>query len=142
MRFTVSQISWRRANQLRDLVAMLKLRAIDLDDSTRVLEQRFRRRLNNSGLARTGGTKEQKVSNGPAWGIHPREMHLVDVDDMLNRLILPDDHSSETRLQSARLATCLRGVQRDVKPYHFICHLSLRRAHAAFRSPPQIIRQP
>src|ERR1700684_1175315 len=99
MRLAVSQISWRRTDELRNLVAVLKLGAIDLDDRARGLQQSFRRRLDDSGLARSRGAEEQKVSDRAARRIHAREMHLVDIDDLLDRLILTDDHPPEPRFQ-------------------------------------------
>src|ERR1700722_17491283 len=100
MRFPVPQVSWRRSNQLRNFVAVLKLCAVDLDHRARVLEQRLGGRFDNTGLAGSGWSQKQEVPDRAARRIHSGEMHLVNVDDLLDRLILSDDHSPESTLQN------------------------------------------
>src|SRR5882757_7068478 len=99
MRLAMPQISRRRTDQLCDFMAVLKFRAIDLNHRARVLQQGLRGRFDNSRLARARGAKEQEVSDRAARRIHPGKMHLVDVDDLLDRLILPDDHSPKSCLE-------------------------------------------
>ena len=99
MRFAMSQVSGRRADQLRDLVAVLKLGAVDLDDRARILQQRFGGGFDDARLAGTGRTQEQEVSDRTARGAHARQMHLIDVDDLLDRLILSDNHPAQAGLE-------------------------------------------
>src|SRR5271169_2102751 len=108
MRIAVPQVAWRRADQLCNLVAVLELGAIDLNHGARVFEQGLCGRFYNSGLTRASRAKEQEVSDRAARRIHPGEMHLINVDDLLDRFILTDDHPPESCLQCARLPACLR----------------------------------
>ena len=71
MRFAMSQVSGRRADQLRDLMAVLKLGAIDLDDRARILQQRFRGGFHDARLARAGRPQEQEVPDRTARGVIP-----------------------------------------------------------------------
>jgi hypothetical protein len=52
MRLAVSQITWGRANQLRDFVRVLELRAIDLNDRARISKQDLGCRFHNARLPR------------------------------------------------------------------------------------------
>ena len=54
MRLAMSQIAWRRADQLGDFMAVLELRAIDLDDRARILHQRLGCRFHDSGFSASG----------------------------------------------------------------------------------------
>ena len=72
-------------------MAVLELCAVDFDYCARVLEQSLRGRLDDSRLARSGGPQEQKVADRAARRAHPREIHLIDVDDLLDGLILTDN---------------------------------------------------
>jgi len=53
------QVSRRRADQLGDLMAVLKLGAIDLDYRPRVVQQGLCRCLYNASLARPGRPQEE-----------------------------------------------------------------------------------
>ena len=65
-RFAVSDVAGRRANQLRDLVTVLKLAAIDFDDGLGSSEQYLGNRLDGSRLAGTRRSQKQEVSNRTA----------------------------------------------------------------------------
>src|SRR5712692_2396515 len=62
----------RRADQLSDLMAVLKLRAIDLDHSARVADQALCRRLYQARLPPNPSVPETEVSNRPSRTAHPR----------------------------------------------------------------------
>ena len=64
--FAVTEISRRRPNKLCDLMAVLKLRAIDLDKSARISEEYLGRGFNDASLPRTGWTKKKKVPHRTA----------------------------------------------------------------------------
>src|SRR2546428_604239 len=66
MRFAVSQVSRGRADQLGDLMTVLKLRAIDLDYCSRILQQGLGGCLYDASLSGAGRPQEQKVSGRPA----------------------------------------------------------------------------
>src|SRR5438067_11971099 len=99
MRLAMTQVSGRRADQLGNLMAVLEFGTVDLDHRARVLEQHLGRSFHDPGFTRTRRSQEQKVPDGPSGRVHPRQVHLVDVNDLLDRLILPYDHSTESGLQ-------------------------------------------
>src|SRR5581483_10213220 len=63
MGLAMAQISGRRTNQLRDLVTVLELGAVDLDDRSRIVHQSFRSSLHSSGFSRARRSQEQKIPN-------------------------------------------------------------------------------
>jgi hypothetical protein len=69
VRLAVSQISRRRTDQLRDLMTVLELGAIDLNYGARIAQQALRCRFHDASLARARRSEEQKVSDRrAAWG--------------------------------------------------------------------------
>src|ERR1051325_1673719 len=114
MRLAMPQISRRRADEFCDFVAVLELGAIDLDDRSRILQQGLGGGFYDTRLPRTGGAEEQKVSNRTPRRTHSGQIHLIDVDDLLYRLILPDNHPPQAVLERDRLAPSFSGIQRDV----------------------------
>ena len=58
MRFAMPQISGRRADQFGDLMAMLKLSAIDLDHRAAIAHQAFGRGFHQPRLAGAGGPEK------------------------------------------------------------------------------------
>src|SRR6266849_5206724 len=93
MSLPVSQISGRRADQLGNLMAVLELGAVDLDHCARVADEAFSGRLDKPGFARAGRPEEQKISDRPAGTRHARQVRLIDIYDLLNRVVLADDAS-------------------------------------------------
>src|SRR5262249_61187133 len=91
-----TEVCGRGPDELGDLVAVLKLAAIDLEDGPRVAEQSFRHGFDNARLTRTGRSQEQEIAHGAAWGIQPRQEHLVYFDDFLDGLILAYDFPPQT----------------------------------------------
>ncbi len=66
MRLAVPQISRRRTNQFRNLMRVLKLRAIHFDYRARIAKQHFRRRFHHPRLPRSGRTEEQQIPHRPS----------------------------------------------------------------------------
>ncbi len=81
--------------QLRDLMAVLKLRAIDLDYCSRVLQQGLGGCLYDASLAGAGRPQEQKVSDWPADRRQSRHVSLVSPHDLVNCLLLSNDEVAE-----------------------------------------------
>src|SRR4051812_20877676 len=102
MRLAMAQISGRRADQLRDFMAVLKLRAVDFHDSPRVAHQNLGKRLHRPGLARAGRTEEQQTAHGAARSSETCLKHLVDPDDLANGVVLSDNALPQTILESFR----------------------------------------
>ena len=118
MSFAVAEISRRGADQFSDLVAVLKLGAVDFDHSSRIAGQTFSRRFYQARFAGTGWPQEKKISNGPPGARHPRDISLVNVDDLLDGFILPHNPLSQVALQLLRLQPCLRRIQLLIQPPH------------------------
>src|ERR1039457_7644432 len=95
--FAVAEISGRRTDQLCDLVAVLVLRAIDFDHSTRVVEQRFGGGLHNAGFSGAGRSQEQKVAYRPAARRHPSTKPLIGFGYLVNGVILSDHKLAQKR---------------------------------------------
>src|SRR5262249_2249798 len=91
MSLTMPQISRRRANQLGDLMRMLKLRAVDLDAGARIAKQCLRHRLHYAGLARTRWSQEQQIPPRTPLRIQSRQKRLVDLRYLFDSLVLADN---------------------------------------------------
>src|SRR6266481_1869551 len=63
MRFAMTEISRGRADEFGDFMTVLKLAAVDLNDSPRISEQGLRGRLHCVCLPGTRRPEEQEVSN-------------------------------------------------------------------------------
>ncbi len=88
------QVSGRRADQLGNLVAVLEFRAVDLDDRARIAHQRLSRGFDDACFAGSSWPQKEEVSDGAARGRHSRQIHLINIDDVLDSFILADDHAS------------------------------------------------
>src|SRR5262249_37792733 len=91
MSLAMPQISWRRANQLGDLMRVLKLRAVDLDARARIAKQCLRHRLHYAGLARTRRSQEQQIGHRTSLRIQSRKKRLVDLRYLFDCLVLAND---------------------------------------------------
>ena len=118
MRLAMAQVSGRRADQLGDLVAVLKLRAVDLDHRAAVAHQALRRGFHQPRLAGAGRPQEQEVADRPSRARHARQIRLINVNDLLDRLVLADDSLAQIRVEFLRFETGLRRIQLFIKPPH------------------------
>ena len=91
----MSQISRRRSDQLRNLVRVLKLRAINLDAGPRVPKQRLGHGLHHPRLPRSRRPQEQQVPHRTSRRIQPRQKHLIDFDDLLDGRVLPHNAAAQ-----------------------------------------------
>ena len=112
MGFPVSQIAWRRANQLGNLVRVLKLRAIHLNDRARFYKEDFGGRFHNTRLSGTGWTEKQQVPHRAAGGIQARAENLIQVDERLHRLFLAHNLRTERGLKIDRFRAALIRIER------------------------------
>src|SRR6266566_260766 len=110
MRFAVPQVSWGRPDQLRDFMAVLKLRAIDLDYGSRIVQQRLGGGLDNPGFSGAGRAKKQKVPNRPPNRGQPGQVRLISRDYLVNCFVLSHDEVTEFVLQIFRLSSRLVGI--------------------------------
>src|SRR5262249_4256622 len=100
--------------QFGDFVAVLKLRAVDLDHCSGILEQNLGRGLDDSGFARSSRSEEQEVSDRTARRVQTRQVHLIYIYDLLDCLVLSNDHATEAAIQLCRVSSGFSGIQRDV----------------------------
>jgi len=110
VRLTVAQISRRRPDQLRDLMTVLKLRAIDLDYGTRILKEGLGGCLYNAGFSGPRRPQEEKVSNRPAHRGQSRHVGLVSPHDLVNCIVLSNDETVELVLELLRRPSILGGI--------------------------------
>ena len=118
MGFAMPQVSGRRADQLGDFVAVLELRAIDLDHRPRVAHQAFRGGLHHARLARPGRPQKQKIADRTSRARHARQVGLVDVDDLLDGLLLAHDALAQIRFQFLGFESGLRRIQLFIQLPH------------------------
>lgn len=74
VRFAVSKVSRRRADEFRDLMAVLKFGAIDLNHRPGIVQQGLSRCLDDSSLARACRPQEEKISDRTARRRQTREV--------------------------------------------------------------------
>src|SRR5262249_55178568 len=108
----MAQVSRGRADQLGNLVRVLKLSAVDLDHRVWVVKKYFRRRFDDPRLARTGRTKKQKRANGPARRVHVGKEGLIEAAQLADCILLSHDAGLQTVREIPSASTLLRRVQK------------------------------
>src|SRR5713101_4421165 len=91
----MSQVPRRRANQFRDFVRMLKLRAVNLNHRIRVAVKRLSRSFDHASLSRTGWSQKQHRADRAVTGTHASEKYLVKATHAPHRTLLPHDSGRE-----------------------------------------------
>src|ERR1700730_5924547 len=114
MRLPMAQVPRRRADQLRNLVRVLKFGAVNLDTGAGVAKQRFSHGFDDPGFSRSGGPEKQKISNRTARRIQSRQKHLVDFDHFLDGLVLTDDSAAKGAFELSGIIGAARWVQHGV----------------------------
>jgi hypothetical protein len=104
---TMTEISRRRTDELRDFVAMLKFSTVDFDYCSRVSQQTLRQPFDETSLARSSRSQKHKVRNWPPRRRHATQVRLIHLDDLMNGVFLPDDSVSKAEFQSFRFVACL-----------------------------------
>src|SRR5437879_2746828 len=111
VRLAVPQIPRRRANQLGNLVRVLKLGAIHPDHCPRVPEQNLRRGFHNARLPRPGRPQKQQVAHWTSLRAHPRQEDLVEVHQSANAFLLTDDLMAQRGVELLRFNAASAGIQ-------------------------------
>src|SRR5262249_15681731 len=83
VRLAIPEISGRRSDQFGNLMAVLKLGAVNLDYRTRVAHQAFRGRFYRSGFTGSSRSQTQEVTDGPPRTAHSYQLGLVNLNDLL-----------------------------------------------------------
>src|SRR5512147_2532159 len=99
MRFAVSEVTGRRADEFCDLVRVLEFGTVDLNDGARVSEEGFGHAFNDAGFARACGAKEKKIADRSIRRIQGGQEHLVDFGDFLDGKFLTNDSAPKSSLE-------------------------------------------
>src|SRR5215469_1524662 len=118
MRLAMSEISRRRADEFGDFVAVLKLGAVNLNHRSRIPYKRLRGSFDHPRLAGTCGTEKQKIPDRTTRAGHAGQKHLIDVDDLVDRLFLPDYSLAEIAVVLFSVVARKRRVQFLIQPHH------------------------
>src|ERR1700734_3349257 len=111
MRLAMPQVSRRRADQLRNLMGMLELGAIDLDAGARVPEKRLGHCLHHSRFAGASRPQEKQVAYRTPRRIEPSQKHLIDFRDLFNRLVLPNNLAAQGSLKVTSVVAAAVWIQ-------------------------------
>src|SRR5215467_12009435 len=111
MSFLMTELARKRTDQFHNCVRVLKLRAIYLDNRPGVPKQDFSGRFHNSCLSGSCGTEKQQVSDRAARRIQAGAKHLVQVDDRLHSLFLPDNLRPQRGMKINRVRAALAWIE-------------------------------
>ena len=121
MRLAMSEVSRRRADQLGDLVRVLKFGAVDLDARLGIAEQRLGHRLHDARLARSGRPQKQQVADRAAGRIQPGEKHLINFGDFFDGRVLANDLAPESGFEILRRVAAPRWIQCCIESgFHYV----------------------
>src|ERR1700756_417722 len=91
MGFAMAEVSWRRTDELGNLVRVLELTAINFDAGMRIAEHCFRHGFHYAGLSGPRGSEEKQISDGTSGRIQSSHEHLIDFTYFLDCLVLAGD---------------------------------------------------
>src|SRR5437667_11265735 len=99
----MSAITRGRTDQLGDLVAVLKLRAVDLDEGAWTDKKEFGRSLYNARLAGASRSQKEKITDRPVRHSHSRQINGIQVDDSAHCPILPNANAQQSAFHTEDL---------------------------------------
>ena len=111
----MTQISGRRTDQLRDLMAVLKFGAVNLDARARIAKQRFGDGFNHARFTAAGWTKKKKIAYRAPWRVQAGQKHLIDFDYFLDRCVLADDATPQSCVELQGVIAAPTRIQRSIK---------------------------
>src|SRR5262249_43303064 len=109
--FTVAEVTGRGTNELRDLVPVLELCAVDFDDGSCIAEKNLGGRLHQARLAGSRRAEEKQVCDRPSRNREPGSVYLVNSSQSPDRSFL----SHHTRAKRCFEITHLWAVQRRIE---------------------------
>src|SRR5207253_11322562 len=110
------------ADQFRNLVAVLKFAAVDLDDSMRIPEQGFGRGLDKMRFARARRAKKQQASQWPSRCGQTGPASLEDVDDRPDCPVLADNFRAQRFLELQHFCATLFAIEQNLFRNHWHDH--------------------
>src|SRR5689334_9489708 len=99
MSFPVAEVARRRADDLGNLMGVLKFGAVNLDDGAGAAEEDFSSGFDDAGLSGAGGPEEEQVADGAAGGVESSGEDLEQLDEGLNAVVLADDFRAQGILE-------------------------------------------
>src|SRR5580693_4238676 len=105
VRLAVTEVSRRRANQLRDFVRVLKLGAVNLNNSARIAEKNFGGGFHDARLSGTGRAQEKEVTHRASRRIHSGRENLIEVGDGADGFFLSDNPCAQRGIKFLRFQT-------------------------------------
>src|SRR3954471_15547625 len=114
MSFAMTEVSGRRSDEFGNLVAVLKLGAVDLDASSNLSKQSFSDRFHYPRFACARGSQKQQVADGAIWGIQTCQKHLVDLCHFENGIVLTDDPATKIALKILGLGSSPCRIERGI----------------------------
>src|SRR5260370_10718016 len=105
------QIPRRRANQLGNLMGVLKFRAVDLDYRAGVSKENLGGGFHDARLARTGRPEKKQIPYRTARRIQSGAKDLVQVHQCLHTLFLSDNFPPQRGLEIDRVRAALVGIE-------------------------------
>src|SRR5207244_4309022 len=109
--FAVAEVARRGANELGNLVGVLKFRAIYLDDRAGIPKQDLRRRFDDAGLSRARRPEKEEVSYGAARRVQSGTEDLVHVDQGLYTFLLANNLGAQGTMKIPRIVAAYGWVQ-------------------------------
>src|SRR5690349_6616746 len=109
----MADVARRRTDQLRDFMAVLKFTAIYFDERRRIPEQNLGGGLDDSCLAGSRRSKEQQVRDGSSRYSYAGDDHFVDIHQLRDRFVLPDDLAAQIRSKSLYFRISLSRFEDD-----------------------------
>src|SRR5215470_6663707 len=110
-------------------MAVLELRAVNLDDCPRIAKERFCHGFHHAGLARTGWSKEKKISHGTPGSVQSGKKHLVDFNNFFDGRVLADNLAAQRGLEILRIGAAPGRIKSSIKtgPHKFPASFMPRR---------------
>src|SRR6184192_2863081 len=107
----VAEVARRGANELGNLVGVLKFRAIYLDNRAGIPKQDLRRRFDDAGLSRARRPEKEEVSYGAARRVQSGTEDLVHVDQGLYTFLLANNLGAQGSMKIPRIVAAYGWVQ-------------------------------
>ena len=120
----MTEVTWRRAYQFGDLVRVLKLSAVNFDDSIAIFEEDFCCGLYDPGLSGAGWSQKEHSPDWASGVLHTCEEYLIESRDAANGAFLSHDQGAEMIFELFSSRTLLLRIER----YSILC-VPLRFCH-------------
>src|SRR5262245_42633404 len=109
----MAQISRRRADELGNLVGVLKFCTVTLDSRARVTKEDVGSGFNAQSSAGAGGTKKEQRGKWTPRLVHPSEEQLGEVAHTAHRFLLADDPGLQLLIELLGALTFESGVEEE-----------------------------